>query len=91
MTVFPEAEINKAIQSGKYKMTGEIEKLHELYTFIDELTIPVIVYANTISNAAPFTGRLPDDRGQILKLLQKTIDHTDEKELLNYRNRIRHL
>lgn len=91
LTIFPEADLYKDIEAGTYKVTGELEKLHELYRFISELKIPTIIYANTISNAAPFTGMLPHDREKILKTLQATIDSTDENDLRRYRQSIRHL
>lgn len=91
LTVFPESELYKEIQSGTYIVEEELEKLFELKTFISNLEISTIVFANTISNAAPFTGKLPRDKKKIIKMLQKVINSTDEKELWRYRNSIRHL
>jgi len=91
LTIFPESALYKEIQLGTYVAEGELEKLFELKAFISSLEIPTIVFANTISNAAPFTGEFPRDKEQIVSMLQKVIDSSDEKELQRYRNSIRHL
>lgn len=91
LTIFPESALYKEIQLGNYVVEGELEKLFEIKTFISNLDIPVIVFANTISNAAPFTGQLPCDKEQIVSMLQKVINSSDEDELQRYRNSIRHL
>lgn len=91
LTVFPESTLYREIQLGNYVVEEELEKLFELKTFISNLEIPTIVFANTISNAAPFTGQLPRDKEQIVRMLQQVIDSTNEGELQRYRNSIRHL
>lgn len=91
LTVFPESELYKEIQSGTYIVEEELEKLYELKTFISNLEISTIVFANTISNVAPFTGQLPRDKKKIIEMLQKVINSTDESELQRYRNSIHHL
>lgn len=91
LTIFPESDLYQEIKNGTYEPSSELEKLHELYTFIEHLTTSTIIYANTISNLAPFVGELPKDREKILHMLQKTMIHTDEGLLEHYRNSIRHL
>ena len=91
LTIFKESELYKDMLSGDYIPTGELEKLIELKTFIENLSITTKINANTVSNTAPFVANLPKDRDSVLNSLQKTIDNIDEKELLNYRNSIRSL
>lgn len=91
LTVFPESALYKEIQLGQYAVASELEKLFELKTFINNLDISTIIFANTISNAAPFTGQLPHNKEQIIKMLQKVIYNADERELKQYRISIRHL
>ncbi len=91
LTIFKESELYKEMVSGNYIPTGELEKLIELKTFIENLTVDTRINANTVSNVAPFVADLPKDREIVLRRLQNTINSIDEKELLNYRNSIRSL
>lgn len=91
LTIFPESELYKDMRAGVYKPAGELEKLIELKTFIESLTIATRINANTVSNTAPFVADIPKDKESILKGLQKTIDRIDETELAAYRNSIRSL
>ena len=91
LTIFPESELYKEVSAGVYKPTGEVEKLIELKTFIENLTISTRINANTVSNTAPFVADIPRDIKTVIKGLQKTIDSIDEKQLAAYRNGIRSL
>ena len=91
LTIFPESELYKEVVTGTYKPTGEIEKLFELKTFIENLTIPTRINANTVSNTAPFVADIPKDRELVIKGLQQTIDSIDERQLAAYRDSIRSL
>lgn len=88
LTIFPESELYKEVLAGTYTPTGELEKLIELKTFIESLTISTRINANTVSNTAPFIADIPKDKEMIIKSLQKTIDGIDETELTAYRNSI---
>ena len=91
LTIFPECELYKEVLAGTYKPAGEIEKLFELKTFIENLTISTRINANTVSNTAPFVADIPKNREAIIKALQQTIDSIDERQLAAYRNSIRSL
>lgn len=91
LTIFPESELYKEVHAGTYKPAGEVEKLFELKTFIENLTIPTRINANTVSNTAPFVADIPKDRKMIINGLQQTIDSIDESQLAAYRNSIRSL
>ena len=91
LTIFPESELYQEVLAGTYKPAGELEKLLELKTFIENLTVATRINANTISNAAPFVANLPKDKKAVIKSLQKAIDSIDERELTAYRNSIRSL
>jgi len=91
LTVFPESELYKDVLAGTYTPTGELEKLIELKTFIENLDIATTINASTVSNTAPFVSELPRDKEAVIKRLQATIDGIDESELVAYRNSIRSL
>lgn len=91
LTIFPESDLFIEIKNGVFTETGELEKLQEQKTLIENLTIQTTLYANTISNTAPMVGKLPQDKEKMIKLLQYAIDNIDESELKRYRKNIRHL
>lgn len=91
LTIFSECELYKEVLAGTYKPAGEIEKLFELKTFIENLAISTKINANTVSNTAPFVADIPKNREAIIKGLQQTIDSIDERQLAAYRNSIRSL
>jgi len=91
LTIFPESELHKEVLAGSYTPAGELEKLIELRTFIEILTIATRINANTISNTAPFIADLPGGKKAVIKELQKTICSIDESQLAAYRNGIRSL
>ncbi len=91
LTVFPESELYDEIQKGRFIKTSEIEKLREQKTLIENLNIKTMIYANTVSNTAPISGKLPQDKDKMLKHLQNVIDTIDENTLRYYRNGIVHL
>jgi len=91
LTPFPQSELFKEIQNKIYIETGELERLNEQKTLIENLEIETTIYANTISNTAPMIGKLPKDKAKMVKQLQYTIENIDESELRNYRKSIRHL
>lgn len=91
LTIFPESKLYQDMLSGAYQPTGELEKLIELKTFIENLTIATRINANTVSNTAPFVADLPKDKSIIVNSLQKAIENIDEAELIAYRNSIHSL
>lgn len=91
LTIFPESELYKEIQTGKYIPSGEVEKILELKTLIERLSISTVIHANTISNLAPFIGRLPQDKARIIQLLEQVAANADENTLLDFRKNICHL
>ena len=91
LTIFPESDLFTEIKNGTFTETGELEKLQEQKTLIENLTIQTTLYANTVSNTAPMVGKLTQDKEKMIKHLQYAIDNIDESELKRYRKNIRHL
>ncbi|QOX63024.1 radical SAM protein [Anoxybacterium hadale] len=91
LTIFPESDLFTEIKNGTFTETGELEKLQEQKTLIENLTTQTTLYANTVSNTAPMVGKLCQDKEKMIKHLQYAIDNIDESELKRYRKNIRHL
>jgi radical SAM superfamily enzyme YgiQ (UPF0313 family) len=88
LTIFPDTELYKEVDSGTYIPASETEILYELKIFVQKLNISTKINANTVSNTAPFTAELPQDKQDILEALQGIIDKFDETILSNYRKSI---
>lgn len=91
LTIYPDSELYTEIQQGRWQAEGELEKYRELRTLIDQLQIPTMVAAMGASNAYQFHGRLPEEKGRLIKLLDNIIEHVSEEELLQYRKSVHHL
>lgn len=91
LTVFPESELYEEIQCGDFVEASERERLLELRTLISRLRIKTTLLGNTVSNAVPFVGALPDDKVRILMELDSAVKNRSEKELKQYRNGIKSL
>lgn len=91
LTVFPNSELYKEIQKGEFTEATEHERLLELKTLISKLDVTTTLLGNTVSNAVPFIGMIPNDRVQILKGLDAAINQIGETELKQYRNNIKSL
>ena len=91
LTIFPESDLYEEIKNKTFIETREIEKLYEQKILIETLSNETMLYANTVSNTAPMSGRLPHDKKRMLTVLQHTIDTLDEDTLRYYRNGIAHL
>lgn len=57
LTLFPDTPLMREIEAGRFVPMSERERLEELRTFLKELTVPVTISANTVSNAVPLFGR----------------------------------
>lgn len=91
LTLFPEAPLWKDVQEGHFVEASERERLWELRVFLSLLEIPVTIMANTVSNAVPLFGRLPEERSRLLRELDEALCRFDETVLSDYRRRIDHL
>lgn len=91
LTIYPESELYQEIQKGNWKEEGEIEKYKELRVLVENLSIPTVFAALGASNAIQMQGKLPDDRGKLLSILDEIIESVDEEELRKYRKNLPHL
>lgn len=91
LTIFPESELYKELIEGKYIEEPEIERLMEVRTLVDNLSINTNILSNHVSNTVPLTGMLPRDKTMLLGELDKAISVFPETELKAYRKRVWHL
>jgi radical SAM superfamily enzyme YgiQ (UPF0313 family) len=86
LTISPSSELYKEIQIGNYTPACEFERLFELKTLIEHLSIPTIIYASIISGNTSIAVFLQKDKGEFLKLLDCVISSADKYMILDFRN-----
>ena len=91
LTIYPESDLYQEIQNGNWEEEGELEKYRELRALVENLKITTYFAAMGASNAFQLRGRLPEDRGKLLKTLDKILSEADEAELQYYRKNLPHL
>lgn len=91
LTVYRNSQLYKEIQRERWQEEGEIEKYREMRTLVQNLDIPVWFGALGASNPIPIEGTLPQDKAEILSVLDKIISSAEEEALLRYRKNLRHL
>lgn len=91
LTIYSSSELYREIQNGNWQEESEIEKYEELKVLIKNLNIPVIFAALGASNAIQLQGLLPQDKEQLLSVLNQITSQFSEEELQNYRKNLRHL
>lgn len=91
LTVYPTSELYYEIQNDRWQEESETEKYEELKILIENLKIPVIFAALGASNAVHLHGHLPQDKKQILSVIDQIISQFSEDNLQNYRKGLRHL
>lgn len=61
VTLFPDSQMYRDVQQGKFQEASEKERIQEFYTLLTHLTIPLKVDARSISNPIHFYLELPRD------------------------------
>lgn len=91
LTIYPTSELYQEIQAGNWTEETEIEKLYELKTLIQDLNISTYFATMGASNQIFVQGHLPEDKAEMMKVLDEVICSADEHELRRYRVNLRHL
>lgn len=91
LTVFPNSELYREIQAGNWREESELEKLEEVKTLIENLTIPVRFETDGASNLIHVRGDLPQDRERLTGYLKSLIAGADEETLRACRVSLKHL
>ena len=91
LTLFPDTELYRMEQEGRFVPAGEKERLRELQVFIQNLQIRTHLFANSSSNFYPVTAYLPKERDSVVSELQHIMDTVSEKEMEEYRRNLKSL
>lgn len=91
LTIFENSELYKEIIAGNWKEENEIEKLIEMKTLIENLTINCRFATDGVSNLIQVRGNLPEDKKSLVKFLEHQIANLYENMLREYRTNLTHL
>lgn len=91
LTIYPKSKLYQEIEKGNWEEESEIEKYKELRVFIKKLKNPTFFAALGASNMIQLQGKLPEDKENLLVILDEIIESQGEEKLRNYRKNLRHL
>lgn len=91
LTVYPSSELYQEVLAGRWTEETETEKLMEVKTLVQALSIPAYFATMGASNCILVQGHLPQDRERMVKSLEHALACTDEQALRCYRKNLRHL
>ena len=80
LTVFPSSGLYQEIQAGNWKEESELEKLGELKTLVEHLSVPTRFETEGASNLVLVRGDLPEDRERLMGYLENLIAGADEED-----------
>ena len=91
LTIYPNSELNKEIEAGNWQEESETEKITELKTLIEFLTIKTHFAALGASNIVNIQGSLPSEKNMLINELNKILNTFSEDEMKFYRDNLPHL
>lgn len=91
LTIYKNSELYQEILTGNWEEESEIEKYQETKTLVEGLEIPVEFAMLGASNPVMLQARLPEQRAQIIAMLDRVIEEIGEDKLRCYRTNLKHL
>jgi hypothetical protein len=91
LTLFPDTPLSKDKRNGDFEEATEVERLEEMHEFIRCLDIDTIFMAEHVTIPVPIRGKLPEDKQNMLDLLQKQINCAKNGEMDGFRKHVRSL
>ena len=91
LTIYPNSKLYQEMKRGNWIEENELEKYREIKTLVEELQISTEFAALGASNAVQIQGYLPQDKEEIISVLDQIMNHVSEEELRNYRTNLPHL
>ena len=75
----PQAPLFKDIQSGDFELPGALEALRELELLVSNLSGPSMLVSDHVSNYMNLTGRLPEDRDELLAEIHNGVSQGEQR------------
>lgn len=74
LTIFPDTPLMQEVRSGAFQEASEGERIREIQTFLQELTIDTLIDARNASAVISLYGRIPEKKQAMIGQLQKIYD-----------------
>jgi radical SAM superfamily enzyme YgiQ (UPF0313 family) len=91
LTLFPDTPLSEDNRNGNFEEATEVERLEEMLEFIRCLDINTVFKAEHVTIPVPIRGKLPEDKQNMLELLQKQINCAKNGEMDGFRKNVRSL
>lgn len=91
LTIYPNSKLYREIKTGSWHEESETEKITELKTLIEFLTIKTHFAALGASNIVNVQGSLPSEKNKLINELNKVLNTFSEDEMRIYRDNLPHL
>ena len=88
LTLFPDTPLSKDVKEGLFTDATEEERFVEMKEFINCLTIPTVFKAEHVTIPVPVRGRLPEDKQDMIGLLDRLIERAKAGELEHFRDNV---
>jgi len=88
LTLFPDTPLSKDVKEGLFSDATEEERFVEMKEFINCLTIPTVFKAEHVTIPVPVRGRLPEDKQDMIGLLDRLIERAKAGELEHFRDNV---
>ena len=91
LTVYESSELYQEIVAGRWIEAGEVEKYEEIQELVQGLKIPTEFAMLGASNPVMLRGRLPEQREEIVEVIERVVRDVGEERLRRYRAGLRRL
>ena len=88
LTLFPDTPLSKDVKEGLFSDATEEERFVEMKEFINCLTTPTVFKAEHVTIPVPVRGRLPEDKQDMIGLLDRLIERAKAGELEHFRDNV---
>lgn len=92
VAVLPDSLLYQDVVRGEFQEATERERIEETLILIKELKHPIILYGQSVANPVNFTARLPEQKAELVRSLEETLESftgRDERKLRRYRESLR--
>ena len=88
LTLFPDTPLSQDVKKGSFADATEEERLTEMREFIHCLDISTVFKAEHVTIPVPIRGRLPNDKEDMISLLDQVIEMARAGELDHFREKV---
>ena len=88
LTLFPDTPLSKDRDNGSFVEATEVERFEELKTLIENIKVPTIFRAEHVTLPVPIRGNLPEDKDEIIDMLDHLIEVAKTGRLDNFRSTV---